>query len=322
MGAHGLRRFAETVVSTAVVVVVAQIVLRWLDHSGWLSGLHVTRNFEGYAGNRNAFAFQMLVCSILLLAYSPQYKRADRRSFLMIAAGGVGNASKKNMKACRVAGGGLRQFALLHGIVLAGLVFSASRAGLITGVILLASAWVARLADRRMIGLSVAFAILIWVLPQLMIGGLLAAGGVQSMFSVESSNLERWESITRGFGMWMDSPFLGAGLGVFIERSTEWFKKPLVIHSTPVWILAELGLVGMGVIILALVSLARVVHRGGMALPAHRIIVMLLLVFMVFGIVHEIFYQRIFWLVLGAALAVSGYVNPRHNPSPVSGHHG
>jgi hypothetical protein len=34
---------------------------------------------------------------------------------------------------------------------------------------------------------------------------------------------------------------------------------------------------------------------------------MLLLVFLIFGLVHEIFYQRIFWLILGAAMALPGY---------------
>jgi len=38
--------------------------------------------------------------------------------------------------------------------------------------------------------------------------------------------------------------------------------------------------------------------------PANRAAVMLLGVFVIFSLVHEIFYQRIFWLVLGLCLAM------------------
>ncbi|HHB92554.1 MAG TPA: flippase-like domain-containing protein, partial [Thioploca sp.] len=58
LGGHGLRRLSETIVSTAVAVIVVQISLRFLDKSGWLTGLYISPNFQGFAGNRNAFAFQ------------------------------------------------------------------------------------------------------------------------------------------------------------------------------------------------------------------------------------------------------------------------
>ena len=37
---------------------------------------------------------------------------------------------------------------------------------------------------------------------------------------------------------------LGVGLGVFHAKSTMWAGHALVIHSTPLWILAEFGLLG------------------------------------------------------------------------------
>jgi hypothetical protein len=191
---------------------------------------------------------------------------------------------------------------------------------LITGAILFVTAWIARLSDRRMLVLSVVFAIIVWGLPQLFVGPAMEA--IQSAFSREVSNQERWETIIRGFHMWLESPWLGAGLGVFIERSAEWFKQPLVIHSTPVWILAEFGLLGAGIFVGGFVMLARFLLRSGSASAACRIVAMSLLVFVIFGLVHEIFYQRIFWLVLGAALAVSGRVFSRQTQAPLPGHHG
>jgi uncharacterized membrane protein YbhN (UPF0104 family) len=349
MGSHGLRRIAETLVATGVVVVIIQVILRWLDYSGWISVLHVARNFEGYADNRNAFAFQMLVCSILILVYSTLHKAADRRAPLTAAAGSAGDTLKKSLAARGfTVSFRLPLFTLLHGIILAGLALSSSRAGLITGTVLLALAWMLDLADRRMIAFSVIFAILVWGLPHWFEGpvtetmrslfsrdvsglerqetvvkrsAMQQKSPLERMLSREASNQERWNTIVRGLDMWQKSPVLGAGLGVFIEKSTAWFKRPIVIHSTPVWILAEFGLVGAVLFAWVLFVLVRSLWRSGLALPAHRVIAMLLLVFLVFGLVHEIFYQRIFWLVLGAAVAVAGYTNPRVTPTPVSGRH-
>ena len=76
---------------------------------------------------------------------------------------------------------------------------------------------------------------------------------VQSILSQDKSNMERWETIRHGLEMWKASPWIGAGLGVFIETSSQWLKEPTVIHSTPVWILAEFGLFG-AVILIAIFS--------------------------------------------------------------------
>jgi hypothetical protein len=348
MGSHGLRRIAETLVATGVVVVLLQIILRWLDYSGWVSGLHVTSKFEGYADNRNAFAFQMLICSILILAYSSLMREADQRAMAEAAVeGGAGTAPKTGFTAQSLAAGfRLPLFSLLHGIVLVGLLLSSSRAGLITGAVLLVLAWMARLADRRLIAYSLIIAVIGWGLPQWFGKPVIQAtqdpvsksagnleqretpikpGGtgkeplekrspMQIRFSKETSDLERWDTILRGVEMWRESPVLGAGLGVFIEKSTTWFKRPIVIHSTPVWILAEFGLVGVALFAWVLFVLVRSLWRSGLALPAHRAIAMLLLVFLIFGLVHDIFYQRIFWLVLGAAAAVAGCTNPPGEP--------
>lgn len=111
----------------------------------------------------------------------------------------------------------------------------------------------------------------------------------------------------RGLEMWRDAPLLGAGLGVFIEKSPLWFEKPIIIHCTPIWILAEFGLAGALILFTAFFRLwaftwrARLIRFGK---EKHLAIFMLLGVFAIFGAVHEIFYQRIFWLILGACLAL------------------
>jgi len=295
VGAHGLRRFAETMIATVAVVVVLQVVLRLLDHWGVDTGARLTSNFEGYAGNRNAFAFQLLAIMALLLGYSQVYARC-----------GIGVSQRARPWI----------FTLLLGILLAALVWAGSRTGLLVGGMMLLLAWFGRLADRRVLCWGLIFAALLWSgvwlaaqkeLLQSVFSGSLSLptrnSFLQNSPDNSLSNEEHRQTLFRGLEMWRQSPVLGAGLGVFYAMSPMWLGHPQVIHSTPLWILAEFGLLGAAVFGWGFFLLARNAVRFGRTQPARRILLLLLLVFSVFGLAHEIFYQRIFWLVLGAVMA-------------------
>ncbi|MCX7098535.1 MAG: lysylphosphatidylglycerol synthase domain-containing protein [Methylococcales bacterium] len=277
-GKHGLRRFADTLIATAAMVIIVQMALRLLVVWGMDTGVYLAYNFEGYAGNRNAFAFQLLASIALLLGYINVYgKHRDS-----------GKKSKRTIL-----------IPALLGILLVGVVWTGSRAGMgVLAVLVLAglSPW----SDRKIvfwgIGLAIAYWLGVWLLAQ-------GSGGVQSFFSTDDSNTERWVTLVHGWELWLQSPLLGAGLGVFFAQSTAWLGHPQVIHSTPLWILAELGLLGLTVLAWVFYMLVR---QGLVSLktsPANRSLLLLLAVFAIFGLAHEIFYQRIFWLVLGALLA-------------------
>lgn len=294
LGRHGLRQVAETMVVTVVVVVLITAIIRLLAYADWgVDG--PIGNFEGFAGNRNAFALQLLVCLVLLIAYADHY-----RTVALYGVGGQIGATRQLM------------FALFLGVILAGLVFSASRAGIITGLLLLAGAGALGFMNNRMFLVSLLAGSLIWFaftwfLPWLVEVVFDSAPGrmaVQSLFSNEASNIERWETIRHGMEMWRNSPLIGGGLGAFIEGSSQWFDEPIVIHSTPVWLLAEFGLLGAGVVA---AFFARIIlplpKRGRGAFPSW-VAILLVGVFGVFSLVHEVFYQRIFWLALGVALAL------------------
>jgi hypothetical protein len=292
VGTHGLRRFAETLIATVAVVVMLQVILRLLYYWGVNTGAHLTPNFEGYAGNRNAFAFQLLAGMALLLGYFQVYAR---HSF------GLQRPARPWI------------FSLLLGILLAGLVWSGSRTGMLVSAVVLLLTWLGRLTDRRMLGWGVMFAILLWCGVWL---GLATQGGLSGSLSFqylsdERSNLEHRETLIHGLEMWRQSPVLGAGLGVFHAKSATWAGHAQVIHSTPVWILAEFGLLGVAVCGWAFFLLARHAIRFGSIQPARRILLLLLVAFSIFGLIHEIFYQRVFWLVLGAVLA-QPFASSRH----------
>lgn len=295
-GTHGLRRFAETMISTAAVVVMLQICLRLLCSVGVISCTHVAFNFEGYAGNRNAFAFQLLVGVALLCAYSGLYERHR-------------NQCSRSSKAYILA--------LLLGILLAGICWTGSRTGMITAAIVLLVSTFGKVGDLRLISRGAVLAVVmwsgIWLLEHkelLPIWDLFPVREslpfnvrIQSTLVNETSNYEHWATVTKGFEMWKQSPIWGAGLGVFYAQSPSWLGHPQVIHNTAVWVLAEFGLLGALGFGWAYLKVAGYAIRIRGILPSQHILILLLLVFSVFSIMHEIAYQRIFWLALGAALA-------------------
>jgi uncharacterized membrane protein YbhN (UPF0104 family) len=318
-GAHGRRRLFETMIAAGAVIVVLQVLLRWLGQSNIVTGLLHAPHFEGYAANRNAFAFQLLVCAALLLAYSSVRTKIHQPEI---------RPSLAHQREPRGAGAAIRRvlgtpnswsYSILLSVTLAGLLFSASRAGLITCAVLIVAAWATGLASRRVIAQGAIAAVLIWQSPQIahwmvsfiiwlasFVGVNLSFApldAIQGPLSLEASNVERWRSITVGLELWLDHPLLGAGLGVFMESNLGLFGRPMVIHSTPVWILAEFGLLGAGIFGWIFFLLGRHALKRGARSPERRVIAMLLLSFALFSLAHEILYQRTFWLVLGAALA-------------------
>lgn len=287
-GVHGLRRLVETLAASAAVVVTMQVILRLLDHWGVNVGVQLTPNFEGYAGNRNAFAFQLLAVMALVLGYSRIYAKH-------------GTGWRHSMQSW--------MFVMLLGLVLAGLVWTGSRAGIVTGLVMLLLAGIGRFADRRIISLGLIVAVVLWV--GVWMGTQYApdqstpvqSALVQSDISGDYSDQERWATFIHAVELWRESPLFGAGLGVFVAKSPAWLGHPQVIHNTPLWILAEFGLVGVAVMGGAFFLLGRHAVRFGGVSPAGRSLLLIVLAFAIFSLAHEIFFQRIFWFVLGALLA-------------------
>jgi uncharacterized membrane protein YbhN (UPF0104 family) len=88
-------------------------------------------------------------------------------------------------------------------------------------------------------------------------------------FEHASSNEKRWESIASAFPLWRENPIFGTGLGAFVETREKAGLKTLVIHSVPVWLLAETGLVGVLLVTAAFIMFLR--HGiGQLGPPATR----------------------------------------------------
>jgi O-antigen ligase len=131
--------------------------------------------------------------------------------------------------------------------------------------------------------------------------------------NTESSNVERIASLQGALKIFLDHPIFGGGLGLFVAEHLRQFGKTLVIHSTPLWLLAETGIVGLFVVATlfarVLNSEFRLVVRGD---SIALMIVLMLLALGIVSLVHDLFYQRGFWFLFGAAMAMLPVAGTKH----------
>jgi hypothetical protein len=285
-GGQGRRRLAESLIATAVVVLAVYSIERTLLSFGALN-YFISTNFQGYSGNRNTFSFQLLVCICFALAYAGVRLRAGTSGL----------------------------WCAILGVLLLGIWQAGSIAGLAATSMLLAFAlW--RWPQRRMLlvqagAIALVLAFVWWAIPNWLsppVARLLAENGAifdPSEVLAGSSTAERWNSIRVGLAMWADNLLVGGGLGAIVRLNLGASGAALVLHSTPVWILAELGLVGAFVAASLPLWLAWRYRAMWAKSSAPPIVASLLLVafFAVFSTVHDVAFQRIWWLALGALAA-------------------
>lgn len=333
-GNKGVRRLLEVLATAAIFVIVWTLVDRLLYGYGF-DIPEPTPNFEGFSGNRNAFAFQLLAVLALSLPYSKVYNRRA-----LAGTSGVFVTWRSWVPV---------------GFMIVGILWSASRAGMLVAAIMLLAAYYRGAFDRKSTLLGVLFAAVLWgivwniqnpaviIMPVIMwllsalnavvtainalsnmVGDGVALHGladaqarielsmttfsatIQGAISSAESNHERWATMQYAFEMWRNSPFFGEGLGVFIANSPEKFGHPTVIHNTPLWILAEFGLLGALVLGWSFLKLGGYAMKPGSPSTtlSRAALLLLLILFILFSQFHEMLFQRIFWLIGGALLGV------------------
>jgi O-antigen ligase len=117
---------------------------------------------------------------------------------------------------------------------------------------------------------------------------------------------ERLKSLTGGLRLFLQHPLFGAGLGAYMEAQTR-LRAPLVIHSTPLWLLAEMGLAGFA----AFAWFGAKLVRTSIVCKDREAAALLLAIlgFCTMGAVHDMMYQRSIWLLAGALLTSAA--NPK-----------
>jgi glycosyltransferase involved in cell wall biosynthesis len=68
---------------------------------------------------------------------------------------------------------------------------------------------------------------------------------LDKMFLRQWTAMLRFTQFGEGLKLWMHRPLAGIGLGRFLVESPRWFGQPYQIHNTFIWILVEMGLIGL-----------------------------------------------------------------------------
>lgn len=314
-GAHGRRILTTTLILSAAAVTSVSIFSDLIASAGFGRRIYLD-GLSGFSGNRNTFALQIM---------------------LILAIGLAGAATLVRIQ-------GTKTTALVGAILLLGIWQSGSKLGLGVTIILLLLAILSRKQIAGTVTLSILLAAVIYAVLGVTPEGLrwiVAASGLltdqTALHTVNSMTRfieplhakafdERFISIRMGLDLWLSSPIFGSGLGAAIRLNLGENGLPLVIHSTPIWILAEFGLVGLAVVLSlpcyllwkTRTKLWRTIRHRRLS-PYHMGLLGICLVFGLFGLGHEIAYQRLFWLLIGAYAAqaiTSGPADDRQTPPP------
>ncbi len=283
-GRGGLILLAQTMLVTGLILItfdclIYQAILLGYPLKQFISpGLQ----FTGMAQNPNAFAFQLLTLLALSLTVLKQHK-TNAKTFEL--------------------------FALT--MILIAIAYTQSRTAYVVTSSILIFVIALKWASWQKILIALSLTTTILFLPSIidqigLLQNLQPKLLNQNLLQHTSSDHERWYTITKGFQLWTEYPLFGAGLGAFVHTVQEERGIHLIIHNSAVWLLAEMGLVGFcifttffSMIIMTAWHQATTNDRG---MQRARALLLLLLIFALFQLPHDVFYQRIFWLTLGALM--------------------
>ena len=312
-GQHGIRRLVEVFILTLFVVFIATVFYKWAYDPPFR---HWT--FRGFSANRNIFAFQILTVFALFSIFLLPPLCKNRK------------ISKNKI------------FSILIGVFLMYIMSHVSSRTM--NIVIISLLLFYFIFFRKELRNVICFIFLIFFLlfdssskiyfqkiPNYVEEIQLISAAESSEVKEEESNLKkidnghylfskidsiyklnnnkdyfRLQIFIDGLNFFLDNPILGAGVGSYAKMNGP------VIHSTWLWILAEMGLVGVFLIgVLPLHALgalwfafrSKAKHRIGGLNARQSGLVGVLFVFILFGMTHDFAYQRIFWLILGALLA-------------------
>jgi len=305
--ANGLQMLLRTFAAAGLAVMAFELILLLAVALGAPVPLSIVPyRMEGFAQNPNAFGFQILLVIAAIIAL----RLNSWRQHLPLA------------------------------IALMALYCTASRAAEGTAVILFGAAIALRYVSARSLVIALGYAAvgvaivfltgwassaLPWLAAEWLASGHAITVGqavahahnpMAIYLSINASQLaagdpghglsaDRWISLVAGIRMFFAHPVFGAGLGTFVEMFEREHDRFMVIHSTPIWLLAVTGVVGFLVFAVpGIAILRREIRRSmrGMSDTGGILLVLSLLAFGAMCQVHDLLYQRTLWIVLGAAL--------------------
>jgi len=288
----GFFRLSKLMLMSLALILLVSIVKWFLFNNGFLNINGFGYILEAYSGNRNALAFQVLIILVMTLAFDAWYIRRP----LKIA--------------------GIDVLFFVIALMVAAIFITASRSAILTLAVVFLCVFYFGMARRKLLFFSFLFGGLIFVgaqygvylvsvLESYMLPDVVPqVSAVPLPISTESSDSLRFALLTAAVDMWLKNPLVGAGLGAFYHESFEAIGIDVIVHNTVLWVLAEFGLIGFVLFAIPFVCIVFYALFEAKLRVVRNAIILLLLVFVVMSLFHEVFYQRIFWIFLGACIAV------------------
>ena len=300
----------------AIVLALGDLALWVIRSYGFRGLLPVTPDNQMYGEslNPNAFGFQLLLifAGFLSLVAVGRRKTASRSYTPLLFGLFVAAIYFTQSRTAFITSGVLLLGLLTLGFRAWGLLFKGAMIGLLLVLIVPNTP---QIISGSIDYLNSALVFLGW--PSLFDANGLAGGFLRDALPIRpSSATERWQSILYGLAWYRDKrvnmvtpalfreyPLFGSGLGAAVHGTTA-NGAPLVIHSTPIWVLAEFGLIGLITVgAVFFVMIFRMLEYYLWSFDGiFKFGLLLLIVFSVFGLPHDIFYQRLFWFFLGVVL--------------------
>lgn len=288
----------------AVIFVGTLSSIVWFDIQNNIDQIRVYYPLSAFMGNRNAYAF-LSFCALALFT-ATQIKRTCAASPLLY---------------------------LLWALMPLFYVYNASRAGIIIlpllfFIFLVLSPRIAikAILPALFVGLIFVYGLSGVVSSLVMnmtawhtqnVGALIDAGLTDGAITPESARERldyegdqvRAQTYNDALSVWAQSKLTGGGIGSFRHYQTEAHGQYSdVIDSTPLWLLAETGVIGLivfsGLFLMALWRIFTKIRAGEDPHGIYLGIFMMLIIFAIMSLVHEFLYTRFVWFFMGLALAL------------------
>jgi len=294
--------FMKWIIFISSSVVFFHLIIRIDVISQLLPSDFISFNFQGFQANRNSFSFQLLCSLTVLMGLYKEFSKFNKNKDLL-------NFNKDYI------------LFSLGGLILVGIYVSGSKTAYVTLIVINLFSLLLKFIDIKFLLKLVIFSSIIYFTfyyLELFLNSLSSSSVIKTNTFENYNNFEiinssttiRLNTISVGLELFKKNILLGSGLGYFRYISPDFFDgKYITIHSTPIWILAEFGLITFLVFVNELKNILVFCFKNLKTFIFSRLIVILLLNFIVFSLAHEILYQRIFWMILGLTLASDGLFN-------------
>ena len=128
-----------------------------------------------------------------------------------------------------------------------------------------------------------------------------------------ASELIRLRNAKDALALWRENPVIGAGLGSILHYQHQNYDPQQtyidVMDSTPIWLLAETGIVGLVLFVGFYFCVMRVLwskarEQDNMAALFAEALFVFLLLFGLMSLFHEVMYTRYLWVMMGMGVAL------------------